>query len=133
MAGLLVVLLKALAASLLLVVAEIANGNLRVRILNRRLGKRRAKVWSLLLGCLLILVICVLTLPWINPQTRLESLAVGSSWLLVLLALDLYFGRYVFRFSWQRIGEDFNPLKGGYLSLGMLWVLLCPLLVFSWG
>ena len=35
-----------------------------------------------------------------------------------------------FKMKWHNILADFNPLKGNLLSIGMLFLLLCPAIVF---
>jgi hypothetical protein len=49
-------------------------------------------------------------------------------WLLLTLMLEIGLGRFIFGYSWARIGEDFNVLRGGLLSLGLLFLLLTPII-----
>jgi uncharacterized membrane protein YdcZ (DUF606 family) len=122
--------LKALTVGLLLALGEVINGNVRVRVLSRLYGKRRAKIISFFSGVAIIYTISWFALPWVAPGNYLNSYTVGFIWLLILLCLDLYFGRYVFKFKWTKIAEDFNPLKGNLLSLGMVFLFFSPALVF---
>lgn len=109
--------------------AETLNGVLRVSFLNRPLGDRSARRVGVLTGSLMIFLIGWLSVPWIGPESTAESLAVGITWLLLMLAFDIGFGRMVFRASWRRIVADFDLTKGNLLSLGMLVLLLTPLAV----
>jgi len=34
----------------------------------------------------------------------------------------------VLGYSWERMIEDYNLLKGGLMGLGLLWLLFAPLL-----
>ena len=47
-----------------------------------------------------------------------------------MTALDLYFGRFVFRLPWRKIRDDFNPLKGNLLGVGLVLLFLCPAIIF---
>lgn len=123
-------LLKAVLIGLLLALAEMVNGTIRVRMLTRQLGKQRAGRVGFFLGVAIIFSIAWLALPWLAPADEAECFIVGGVWLVILLALDLYVGRCVFRFGWRRIAEDFNPLRGNWLSVGMLFLFLSPVLVF---
>ena len=83
-------LLKALAIGLLLALGEIINGNIRVRVLHRLYGQRRAKTLSLLSGIAMIFAIAWLALPWVAPTNYLDSLKLGLVWLMIMLNLDIF-------------------------------------------
>jgi hypothetical protein len=124
------VLLKTLAVGLLLAFGEVVNGNIRVRVLHRLYGKKRAKKISFFSGTAIIYVICWFTLPWVAPVNYFDCYKIGFVWLVIMLGLDIYFGRYVFKFKWGKIVEDFNPVKGNLLGVGMLLLFLSPSIVF---
>ncbi|HEX5399630.1 MAG TPA: hypothetical protein VFY06_11345 [Verrucomicrobiae bacterium] len=114
---------------LLIAVAEVLNGIVRVRFLNRRVGDRRARQIGVFSGSALILAIAWCAGPWIGARGVDELLGVGALWLVLMLAFDVAFGRLVFRSTWRRIAADFDVRKGGLLGVGMLILLLAPLLV----
>lgn len=122
-------ILKILAAALLIALAETLNGIFRIRVLCHRLGNKQAKRISLLSGCALIFALTWLLLPWIAPTSTQQLWSIGGSWLGFMLSYDLFIGRVVFRQSWQAIAEDFNLARGNYLALGMLFLFSCPALV----
>jgi hypothetical protein len=122
---------KSLVVGLLIAVGEIVNGNVRVRLLHSRFGKKRAKLISFFSGTLIIYSICWLTLPWLAPSSSLDCLIIGLVWLAIMLALDIYFGRYVFKFNWAKVWNDFNPAAGNMLGIGMLLLFLSPIVVFQ--
>jgi len=122
-------IVRALLVWLVIAAAEVAQGILRVRFLNRQLGDHRARQLGVVTGSALILLIAWLSRDWIGARTRPEQWLVGGIWLTLMLAFDLTFGRLVFRFPWARIAADFDVRKGNFLALGMLVVLLAPLLV----
>lgn len=122
-------LVRAFLVWLLIAAAEVAQGILRVRFLNRRLGDHRARQVGVLTGSALILAIAWSTRDWVGAHAPGEQWAVGGLWLALMLAFDLTFGRLVFHFPWTRIAADFDLRKGNLLAVGMLLVLLAPWLV----
>jgi hypothetical protein len=124
------VLEKALAVGFALALGEVINGNIRVRVLHRLYGQKRAKKLSFLSGTIFIYLIAWFTFPWLSPENYFDCFQVGFLWVVIMLCLDLYFGRYVFKFKWSKIIEDFNPLKGNLLAIGMFLLFLSPSIVF---
>lgn len=123
-------LLKTLAVGLLISISEVVNGNIRVHLLHRLYGKKLAKTISFFSGITIIFIISWFTLPWVSPGNYSDCYVIGIIWLIMLLSLDIYFGRYVFKFKWIKIANDFNPLKGNLLSVGLVLLFLCPSIVF---
>ena len=123
-------LVKAFAVWVFIAFGEIVNGNIRVRWLQRKYGRRRAKNLGFFIGIAIFSTITWFFLPWVGPSGLDQCFVIGLLWTTLMILLDLYFGRYVFHYSWQKIAEDFNPLKGNLLSLGMLLLFLCPAVVF---
>ncbi len=95
---------KSLVVGLLIAVGEIVNGNVRVRLLHSRFGKKRAKLISFFSGTLIIYGICWLTLPWLSPSSSLDCLIIGLVWLAIMLALEIYFGSMYSNLIGQRFG-----------------------------
>ena len=119
-------ILKALVIWLLIAVAEVLHGVLRVALLNRRVGDRRARQIGVFSGSVIILVIAWLFVPWIGAARADSLLGIGALWLVLMLAFDVAFGRWVFRASWSRITAEFDPRQGGLLALGMFGLFLSP-------
>jgi hypothetical protein len=124
-----IMIIKALLVWALIALAETLHGIARIRFLNRRLGDRRARQVSVFTGTLIILIIAWFTVPWIGPESTMDSLVVGGVWLVTMLLFDIGLGRLYFHFSWKRILGDFDITKGGFLGLGMIVMFLAPLLV----
>ena len=122
--------LKAFVVGLMMALGEVINGNVRVRILNGVFGKKRAKIISFFSGITIIFAISWIAFPWINPASYLESIITGSIWLIIMMCLDVYFARYVFNLKWNKILDDFNPVKGNLLGIGMLFLFFCPIVLF---
>jgi hypothetical protein len=113
---------------LLIAVAEVLHGILRVRFLNRRVGDRCARQIGVFTGSAIILVIAWIAIPWVRPGSAMELLAVGLLWLVLMVAFDIGFGRFVFHASWDRIAAEFDVRRGGLLGFGMLFLFGAPLL-----
>ncbi len=123
------VVVKALLIWMLIAIAEVWHGILRVRLLNRRVGDHRARQIGVFNGSAIILLIAWFSVPWIGVNRIGQCLGVGFLWLALMLAFEIAFGRFVFRASWQRIAADFDFRRGGLLSIGMLILWVSPLLV----
>lgn len=67
-------ILRAFAVWFLIALAEVVNGKLRVRLLNRRPGDRQARRVAVFSGSVFLLAIAGLTIPWLGVR----SLLVGS-------------------------------------------------------
>lgn len=122
-------LLRALLVWMVIAMAEVIHGILRIRLLNRRVGDHRARQIAVGTGSLLILAITWLTLPWVAPTTTNDVFAIGTLWLVTMLAFEISLGRFVFHVTWAKIGADFDLRRGGLLGFGMLVLFLAPLLM----
>jgi len=122
------VVARALVVWILLALLETLHGNVRVRVLNRLVGDRRARQIGVFTGSAIVFAIAWALVPWIGAVGRAQLLGVGALWLALMLGFDVAFGRWVFKASWQRIGAEFDIRRGGLLGLGMLFVVFAPLL-----
>ncbi len=117
---------RVIAAWLVLIVAESAHGTVREMWLRPYLGDLRARQLALLTGSVIVLGIAYAFLPWIGAESRRARWLVGVLWVALTLAFELSLGRLVLGYSWDRVLEDYDPTRGGFLSLGMLLLLLSP-------
>jgi hypothetical protein len=123
-------LIKSFIIWIFIAVGEIINGNIRVRYLQQKFGKNRAKKISFFSGIAIFTTIIWFSLSWIGPSNLYQSFGIGLFLMLLMILLDIYFGKYIFRYSWKKIAEDFNPNKGNLLGVGMLILLICPAIIF---
>ena len=121
-------IIKALLIWMLIAVAGVLHGVLRVSLLNRRVGDHRARQIGVFTGSAIILIISWLTVPWLGASTDVQLFGIGFLWLVLMLAFEIAFGRLVFRASWQRLASDFDFRKGGLLSIGLLILFAAPFL-----
>ena len=122
-------LFRALIVWVVIAMVETVHGILRIRLLNRRVGDHRARQIAVATGSGIVVSIAWFTMPWIAPLSLGDSLAVGTLWLVTMLAFEISLGRFVFHVPWARIGSDFNLRRGGLLAFGMLVLFLAPWLI----
>lgn len=122
-------LFRAMAIWLIIALAEIAQGTLRVKLLNPRVGDHRARQIAVFTGSFLILLIAWLSAPWLGMQSSGDAMLIGLLWLVLMLGLEICFGRWVFHMKWKKIFEDFDLRRGRLLVLGMIVLTLAPWIV----
>jgi hypothetical protein len=108
--------------------AEIIHGTLRTLLLAPEVGDFRPRKISVFTASAIILAIVYLFIRWIGIIKAGSLVAVGLTWLFFTLIFEISLGRCVFGYSWERIGADFNILKGGLLPFGLLILALSPLI-----
>jgi hypothetical protein len=47
-----------------------------------------------------------------------------------MAAFDIAIGKFVMRFKWPRIWQNFNPSSGNYLSIGLVLLAFIPTAVW---
>ena len=117
-----------LAIWLLIICAEIIHGILRVILLVPLVGEFRSNQIGVLSGSAIILAIAYFTIRWIGAQRTSELLSVGLIWVLLTVAFEVLFGRFVVGLSWERIASDYNLLNGGLMPLGLLLLFFSPMI-----
>jgi hypothetical protein len=109
---------RALLVWLLTVVVAIANGTLRVFVIDPFTGEAIGHIVSTLLLCVFIIIIAGLTIRWIGANTGRTFFIVGGSWLAMTIAFEFLAGHYLFGNSWERLLANYNVLAG------RIWVLV---------
>jgi len=119
---------RAIAVWLILIAAEILHGIARGIFLVPHVGEFRSSQIGVFTGSIIILVIAVVFVRWIGATRTADLLAVGLLWLVLTLAFEFLFGRFMVGASWERLTADYNVLEGGLLPFGMLVLALSPLI-----
>ncbi len=119
--------MRALSVWVLILAVEFAHGVARTLWLIPRVGDLPSRQVGVVVGSTLIVLITGLTVHWIAAASRRQWLAIGTLWVALMLAAEVALGRCAFAYPWSRIAEDFDPSRGGFLSIGMLVLLLAPL------
>jgi len=113
----------------IIALAETLNGIFRVKVLSKKLGIKKAKTVSFAIGSIIVLILNLILVPWIEPKSMIEALFIGLSWASLMILYDIFVGRVLFKLSWEKITDDFNVLKGSFLSLGILLIVFLPIIV----
>lgn len=119
---------RSLTIWLIMICAEIFHGILRAIVLVPIVGEFRSNQIGVFIGSAIILLIAYFTIRWIGPNRPWELLLVGFNWLVLTVAFEVLFGRFVVGLSWERIGSDYNVLNGALMPLGLLLLLFSPMI-----
>jgi hypothetical protein len=122
-------LLRGLAVWILIAVAETVHGTMRTILLEPRVGDLASRQIGVLTGSLLILLIAYLTIDWIGACKLRALVAVGTLWVVLMLAFEVTLGRAL-GLSWERIVSDYVPSQGGLMIVGIAILALSPSIAF---
>lgn len=118
---------RVLLAWLAIIIAESVHGVLRQVILVPRIGDLPARQWGVLTGSLIIFAIALAIVRWMGAQTISDRLRVGGVWTVLIVGFEVGLGRAL-DLSWDRIVSDYDVTRGGFMLLGLLFLLLSPVL-----
>jgi hypothetical protein len=118
---------RAVTVWLLIALAESLHGTLRELWLVPVLGTTAARRVGFVVGAGIVLGIAWSMSRWLGAATRSAQLKVGASWLMLLLGFEIVVGR-ARGLGWPRIAAEFDPLQGGLMCFGLLWIGVAPLL-----
>jgi len=113
---------------LVLIAAEIVHGILRAILLVPLVGEFRSNQIGVFTGSAIILTIACLTIRWIGAKRTSELLSVSFIWLLLTVAFEVLFGRFVMGLTWERIASDYHLTEGGLMPLGLVVLFFSPLI-----
>lgn len=111
-----------------IIIVEVCHGIARTVFLAPVVGDVRARQIAVFTGSILILIVAASFIGWIRPARVGEAVAVGVVWLLLTLAFEIAFGRYVVHAPWARIASDYDLLRGGLLPIGLVVLTMAPLI-----
>jgi hypothetical protein len=119
-------LLRAFAVWLAIIAVETAHGILRAALLAPVVGDLPARQIGVPTGSLLIFAVACLCVRWIAATTKLQLLGVGLLWVVLTVLFEVGLGRLVLGLPWDRITEDYDLTRGGFLGLGLLFMAVSP-------
>ncbi len=125
------VVIRSLVVWIVLIAAEIAHGILRAILLVPRVGEFRSNQIGIFSGSAIILAIAYFTIQWIGAKRTSELLLVGFIWLILTLAFEILFGRFVVGLSWDQILEGYNISHGGLMPVGLLLLFFSPMIAIK--
>jgi hypothetical protein len=119
---------RAVVVWLVIIAAETVHGVLRGVLLVPLVGDLPARQIGVPIGSLIVLAVAYLCIQWIAAGTRVRLLGVGVLWVVLTVLFEVGLGRLALGLSWERITEDYDPARGGFLGLGLLFTAVSPLL-----
>ena len=114
-------------AWMLIMLAETVHGAVREVFIAPVIGDLRARQLGVLVGSILVFAVAWLTARWMAARTRRMQATAGAMWVLLTLAFEFLLGRAL-GFGWDRILEDYNPARGGFMLLGLAFMGIAPML-----
>jgi hypothetical protein len=124
-----VLLLYGLGAWLVFMVTAIANGAFRVAILMPSLGEQRAHLLSTLILCIVLIVEIATFLELFGDYSTGSLLALGAMWMLLTVAFEFGFGRYVAGQTWEALLANYNVARGRVWPAVPLVLLFAPVII----
>ena len=119
-------LIRAFLVWLVIIAAETVHGILRGILLVPIVGDLPARQIGVLIGSLLIFAVAYLFIRWMAAGTTLQLLAVGLMWAVLTVLFEIGLGRLVLGLPWERITEDYDVTRGGFLGPGLLFMAAAP-------
>lgn len=119
---------RSLAMWLVLLAAMMANGALRVGVLQPRLGEQAARQLASLSGIAVILALSAAFVRRLRSPSSAQLVGVGALWLALTVAFELGFG-YVSGLGWKALLADYDLAAGRLWPLVLLATLLAPWLL----
>jgi hypothetical protein len=118
---------RATLAWMLIMLAETVHGTVREIFIAPVLGDLRARQLGIPIACVIVFVIAWTTARWMGAVMRQAQLIAGAYWAALTLAFEILLGRAI-GLSWTRIFADYDPTRGGFMLLGLAFMVFAPML-----
>jgi len=126
-----VLLGRAFAVWLLMMLIESVHGVLRTMLLAPVVGDFPARQIGVFTGSLLILAVTYLSLGWLRLDWSRLRVAVGIVWAILTLAFEVGLGRFVLGYPWSRLAADYDLAHGGLMVFGLLLMVFAPSIAYA--
>lgn len=74
----------------------------------------------------LIFAVAYFFIRWITARTTLQLLGVRLLWVVLTVLFEIGLGRFVLGLPWERITEDYDVTRGGFMGVGLLFMAAAP-------
>lgn len=111
---------------LVVMAVEFVHGTVRWIFLRPRVGNFRSSQIGVFTGSVLLLLIVYVCEPWMALQGFADCLRVGLLWVVLTLAFEWNFGRYVLGRTWESIAAEYNLSHGGLMPVGLAIFAMKP-------
>ncbi len=122
------VIFRAIIIWLALMAAESVSGTLRELLLKPLVDDLISRRISFFIALTIISSITTLWICWIGASGFRELLAVGLLWAALTFGFEAFVLRPLLDISRDRFSDDFDPRKGGLMSVGLVFLTLVPFL-----
>jgi hypothetical protein len=121
-----ILLLRAFTVWLVIISVETVHAVMRRLLLVPLVGDLPARKIGVPIGSLLIFAVAYFCIRWVAARAKLQLLGVGLLWIVLIVLFEIGLGRLVLDLPWDRIAEDYDPARGGFLGLGLLFMAVSP-------
>lgn len=125
--------LKAAAIWLLILVLAVLNGGFREAVLLPSVGEPLAFVLSGILLSLCIVVVSLVLVPRVGRLTTTQSLNLGLLWVVLTLMFEFSFGRVIQGRPWSELLQAYTFRDGNIWPLVLVVTFFAPLLAVRFG
>jgi hypothetical protein len=126
-------ILKAAAIWLLILVLAVLNGGIREAVLVPGVGKPAALVFSGLLLSACIIAVAWILIPRLGRLDVAKSLQIGLLWLVLTLAFEFGFGRWIQGRPWHELLEAYAFKDGNIWPMVLVVTFFAPLVAVRFG
>jgi hypothetical protein len=123
-------ILKYFLAWLPMVLIAIINGAARDFLYGKKMTEIRAHQVSTVLGATLLGVYIWAVILYLRPGSAGQAMGTGLLWLILTVAFEFIFGRFVAGHSWARLFGDYNIFAGRLWAPLLIWITLAPYLFY---
>jgi hypothetical protein len=119
-------LIRYIIAWIPMLVIAVANGVFRELTFAKMMSELHAHQLSTVMGSVFIgFYIWAFVRIWI-PSSSQHALKIGLIWLVLTVAFEFIFGRYVMHHSWSRLLNDYNVFRGKLWAVFLIWLTIAP-------
>ena len=119
-------LVRAFAVWLVVIGVETVHGVLRTLLLVPLVGDFPARQIGVLTGSALIFAVACVFVRWVGAGTTPRSAVVGLLWVVLTVLFEIGLGRLVLGLPWERITEDYDVTRGGFMGPGLVFMAASP-------
>jgi hypothetical protein len=118
---------RAFIAWFLIVVAESTHGTIRQLFIAPAIGDLRARQIGVVTGSAIIFAIACACIRWIGARSFGQQIRVGLLWVVLISIFEFSLGMAL-GYTRERIISDYDLMNGGYMGIGLLFMLFAPAL-----
>ncbi len=107
-------------------ILSILNGALREKVYDQFMPELSAHQLSTFIGIILFGVYIWILTGVCRIESSKQAFVIGGMWLIMTVAFEFLFGRYVVGNTWNKLFRDYNLLKGRVWPLVLIWIAVAP-------